>query len=117
MRRRPPGSTRTDTLFPYTTLFRSAGDHTILRTLKPDAVSVSAVIGGVDYPLAHQESGLFVAAVPLTDLIDYRYRVSYPAHERSVEHTSELQSLIRIPYVVLCLNKKSRSFELLHYTH
>ena len=45
-----------------------AGDHTILRTLKPDAVSVSAVIGGVDYPLTHQESGLFVAAVPLTDL-------------------------------------------------
>ncbi|WP_030163857.1 MULTISPECIES: 1,4-alpha-glucan branching protein GlgB [Actinomycetes] len=61
-----------------------AGDHTILRTLKPDAVSVSAVIGGVDYPLTHQESGLFVAAVPLADLIDYRYRVSYPADESGV---------------------------------
>ena len=55
----------------------TSGEFTILRTLKPDAVSVSAVIGGVDHPLTHQDSGLFVATVPYPELIDYRYRVTY----------------------------------------
>ena len=54
------------------------GDHTVLRTLKPDASAVSAIIGGVEYPLKQQDSALWVAAVPITDLIDYRYRVTYP---------------------------------------
>ena len=54
------------------------GDYTILRTLRPNAISVSAVIGGVDYPMHHQTDDLFVVTVPITDLIDYRYRVVYP---------------------------------------
>lgn len=58
-----------------------AGDQTILRTLKPDATSVNAIIGGVEYTLTHQGSGLFVAAVPVSDLMDYRYRVTYPDPE------------------------------------
>src|SRR3546814_5268803 len=70
MIRRPPRSTRTDTLFPYTTLFRSR-----------------------DAPQAHPES----RATP----IPCRHRST-----RSEEHTSELQSLMRISYAVFCLKKK-----------
>ncbi|MFT4125920.1 MAG: 1,4-alpha-glucan branching protein GlgB [Gordonia sp. (in: high G+C Gram-positive bacteria)] len=51
---------------------------TILRTLRPGAVSVSAVIGGVDHPMVRQTDDLFVVAVPIADLADYRYRVTYP---------------------------------------
>ncbi|NMO04276.1 1,4-alpha-glucan branching protein GlgB [Gordonia sp. TBRC 11910] len=51
--------------------------HTILRVLRPDAVSVTAVIGGVDYPMTQQTPDLFVGAVPIENLIDYRYRVAY----------------------------------------
>ncbi|MGV9480074.1 1,4-alpha-glucan branching protein GlgB [Gordonia aichiensis] len=54
------------------------GGYTILRTLRPDAISVSAVIGGIDYPMHHQTDDLFVVTVPVADLIDYRYRVVYP---------------------------------------
>lgn len=55
------------------------GGHTILRTLRPDASSVTAVIGGVDHPMQRQTDDLFVATVPIDGLIDYRYRVVYPA--------------------------------------
>ena len=55
-----------------------APGHTILRTLRPDASAVVAIIGGEEFPLRHQSEGLFVTAVPIVDLIDYRYRVSYP---------------------------------------
>ncbi|MGV9714093.1 1,4-alpha-glucan branching protein GlgB [Gordonia sp. NPDC003424] len=55
--------------------------HTILRTLRPDAESVTAVIGGVDYPMLRQSDDLWVVAVPMPDLIDYRYRVVYPNGE------------------------------------
>ncbi|MDL9938783.1 1,4-alpha-glucan branching protein GlgB [Gordonia sp. ABSL1-1] len=56
-----------------------AGDgHTILRTLRPDALSVSVVIGGVEYPMQHQTDDLFVVTVPIRDLMDYRYRIVYP---------------------------------------
>lgn len=51
--------------------------HTILRTLRPQATAVTAVIGGVDYPMTQQTDELFVVAVPITGLIDYRYRVRY----------------------------------------
>ncbi|MBE7162664.1 MAG: 1,4-alpha-glucan branching enzyme, partial [Williamsia herbipolensis] len=51
---------------------------TVLRTIRPDALSVTAVIGGVDHPLEHQADGLFVGLVDIEDLIDYRYRVVYP---------------------------------------
>lgn len=54
------------------------GGYTILRTLRPNAISVSAVIGGVDYPMHHQTDDLFVVTVPIENLIDYRYRVAYP---------------------------------------
>src|SRR3546814_1404597 len=77
MIRRPPRSTRTDTLFPYTTLFRSpdlgteGGEHRLVDGARPERA---------------QENGQKVG--------------------RSEEHTSELQSLMRISYAVFCLNKK-----------
>src|SRR3546814_5447551 len=94
MIRRPPRSTRTDTLFPYTTLFRSA-------------TSVSPHPPTGDSLPAHYEGS---PLVPLD--------VLPPAHRhaavhglcsicRSEEHTSELQSLMRISYAVFCLKKKN----------
>src|SRR3546814_9719360 len=73
MIRRPPRSTRTDTLFPYTTLFRSCNKY--------------------------HRSCRFNGS--------HRFNGSYWRHWRSEEHTSELQSLMRISYAVFCLKKKS----------
>ncbi len=52
--------------------------YTILRTLRPDATEVTAVIGGVDHPMRRQTEDLWVVTVPISDLIDYRYRITYP---------------------------------------
>jgi 1,4-alpha-glucan branching enzyme len=53
-------------------------DHTVIRTLRPHAEEVVALVGGVRYPLSHIGSGLFAVALPFTDLVDYRLEVSYP---------------------------------------
>src|SRR3546814_1870623 len=86
MIRRPPRSTRTDTLFPYTTLFRSAswlqmssGTHAPRTSLKTDTAGARSNCAGV-------------RAAP-----------------GSEEHTSELQSLMRISYAVFCLKKKKKT--------
>src|SRR3546814_6763659 len=86
MIRRPPRSTRTDTLFPYTTLFRSAqsGDTSAFRDAMDDDFDTPA--------------GLAV----LFDLVR-------EANIRSEEHTSELQSLMRISYAVFCLKKQTQN--------
>src|SRR3546814_2683454 len=98
--RRPPRSTRTDTLFPYTTLFRSWAGSSPGRTPRtrapmlvrdarsrvPDVDAQSARLPA----RAHQHA----AAVGVADRV------------RSEEHTSELQSLMRISYAVFCLKKK-----------
>src|SRR3546814_18370502 len=82
MIRRPPRSTRTDTLFPYTTLFRS-------------------------YPLAWHATWREVRWVAL--LCTHEVVVTMtPDNIRSEEHTSELQSLMRISYAVFCLKKKKK---------
>src|SRR3546814_1194456 len=86
MIRRSPRSTRTDTLFPYTTLFRSP----LQALLRQNA-------GGGKARRATGDLGKRWAAVHDDDLV--------PAH-RSEEHTSELQSLMRISYAVFCLQKK-----------
>src|SRR3546814_5246936 len=89
MIRRPPRSTRTDTLFPYTTLFRSARHQQCQRgcassffthppTSPTPTLTIAAALGG---PRTENE-------------------------RRSEEHTSELQSLMRISYAVFCLKKK-----------
>src|SRR3546814_5347193 len=114
--RRPPRSTRTDTLFPYTTLFRS-----LLRQdcngcglrLPPPPLAVTL---GLD-PRAHGRAWRSachrprlalaharLAGVTAVSLGDER-RDDSCAYGRSEEHTSELQSLIRISYAVFCLKK------------
>src|SRR3546814_3133737 len=95
MIRRPPRSTRTDTLFPYTTLFRSAlaiGHQLVISGLINHRTYVSFRFSGI----AHDQrlhGALKHFQRPFRNL-------------RSEEHTSELQSLMRISYAVFCLKKK-----------
>src|SRR3546814_9628683 len=109
MIRRPPRSTRTDTLFPYTTLFRSM------------------------HPSRHPHQGMDIAQ-PARPVLDIRFQVVGGVIEtgvalalllalvrkvlrrRSEEHTSELQSLMRISYAVFCLKKKNNKNQL-NITH
>src|SRR3546814_1781211 len=97
MVQRPPRSTRTDTRFPYTTLFRSLGRQR-LRIGKPDPRRRAGNDGGFTL----EKHGLL--------LLDQKPFV--PGRDpglskhRSEEHTSELQSLLRISYAVFCLQKK-----------
>src|SRR3546814_8617831 len=100
MIRRPPRSTRTDTLFPYTTLFRSLQRHL--------GVALDA---DEDAALAGIESLLVDAALAQPQVRvhrDFMLRNLMPVADgpRSEEHTSELQSLMRISYAVFCLKKK-----------
>src|SRR3546814_18293164 len=79
MIRRPPRSTRTDTLFPYTTLFRSKAIHNSNKSITTTNMHKQ------DVSASHQTT----------------------SNNRSEEHTSELQSLMRISYAVFCLKKKN----------
>src|SRR3546814_5560757 len=94
MIRRPPRSTRTDTLFPYTTLFRSVS---ILNLYFHQISSVSITVA---YALPIPVSELNGSDKKLHDTHNVEKR-------RSEEHTSELQSLMRISYAVFCLKKKN----------
>src|SRR3546814_2655337 len=92
MIRRPPRSTRTDTLFPYTTLFRSTrlaalGHAGAIEAAAHRVVAHTRQI--LDAAAADQHHGVLLQVVPF----------------RSEEHTSELQSLMRISYAVFCLKK------------
>src|SRR3546814_4594628 len=100
MIRRPPRSTRTDTLFPYTTLFRSAQLAWNLDG-RPAAI-IDDVLGTITYEW--DASGDLQAVSRNGELIDYVYDT-----DRSEEHTSELQSLMRISYAVFRLKKKITS--------
>src|SRR3546814_3968518 len=97
MIRRPPRSTRTDTLFPYTTLFRSGCARPRRRRRQP--------------------AGSYRLCVELGDALGRSVRRQRGRHladgegdlRRSEEHTSELQSLMRISYAVFCLKKKNKT--------
>src|SRR3546814_6698889 len=95
MIRRPPRSTRTDTLFPYTTLFRSVRN----------AVSIS--------PLRRRFMTVTRPSIVATNIVACPRN---PEAWRSEEHTSELQSLMRISYAVFCLKKKTQNnTNIVHY--
>src|SRR3546814_6223184 len=98
MIRRPPRSTRTDTLFPYTTLFRSAG-LCAPGGRHPDRQIPGRPVAGrrPAHALARQQALPGAAGGPGDGRL------------RSEEHTSELQSLMRISYAVFCLKKKKIS--------
>src|SRR3546814_2123343 len=94
MIRRPPRSTRTDTLFPYTTLFRSSRGY----------------VDGAGYTDIKAQ----LPAINLLLLISIASFLLFIVNIRSEEHTSELQSLMRISYAVFCLKKKNTQS---HTTH
>src|SRR3546814_3886797 len=103
MRRRPPGSTRTDTLFPYTTLFRSGRRRH--RRGRPGEVSTPAdVVEKVDRA---KSEGYRVVTLLVFRQGDFQWIAVRIDQGRSEEHTSELQSLMRISYAVFCLKKKT----------
>src|SRR3546814_8009929 len=88
MIRRPPRSTRTDTLFPFTTLFRSTG-----------TAAIPARAGFFDIAKIPRLNGLPLQSFTKGNVDE--------TGRRSEEHTSELQSLMRISYAVFCLKKKN----------
>src|SRR3546814_3213806 len=105
MLRRPPRSTRTDTLFPYTTLFRSPPD---VRKGRDQDVGGAERRRGRTSPLGvhRKEIDHPAAGHPADQPADHRQAEGHPEGTRSEEHTSELQSLMRISYAVFCLKKK-----------
>src|SRR3546814_1237303 len=106
MIRRPPRFTRTDTLFPYTTLFRSPSSR---RSTTPSCLQSFFRSDELDEcVLEVVHAGLFAQRVrgALRDHAAVRDNDDAIAQRRSEEHTSELQSLMRISYAVFCLKKK-----------
>src|SRR3546814_8989477 len=103
MIRRPPRSTRTDTLFPDTTLFRSHGDAVHREHREPVLL---VVVAGVIAVRAFQRH--FVAGIERRRrALGHRGRHGARVAGRSEEHTSELQSLMRISYAVFCWKKQT----------
>src|SRR3546814_10048695 len=107
MIRRPPRSTRTDTLFPYTTLFRSRLHiFHLLQTILPNT---SDLDGGVPARGLHGEAyrgHVFWDELFILPFLNFHLP---EIARRSEEHTSELQSLMRISYAVFCLKKKKHT--------
>src|SRR3546814_2671626 len=102
MIRRPPRSTRTDTLFPYTTLFRSVGGNGNPGEPRTYLVPVGTLVAG--------RNTITVNA----DNVYAKGGMSGPAEAmRSEEHTSELQSLMRISYAVFCLKKNNNTHKIM----
>src|SRR3546814_2700799 len=102
MIRRPTRSTRTDTLFPYKTLFRS-------QTGNVDELVEIVSLGEAE--LALGQFGVLTTAngLHLEPLIEDYFTIIARSGHRSEEHTSELQSLMRISYAVFCLKKKNHN--------
>src|SRR3546814_3534963 len=102
MIRRPPRSTRTYTLFPDTTLFRSPDGRYLIcprigeRRVKPEPFIEQVPTDGSMRPVVHELRRAFTGDQAQTDIDWFR----------SEEHTSELQSLMRISYAVFCLKHK-----------
>src|SRR3546814_10101966 len=115
MLRRPPVATRHETLFPYTTLFRSAATPSAGEFRRLTALAFRAALRQagtvVCAPWSRIEVGMPEAALPaaLSLLVELGGTpAEITAADRSEEHTSELQSLMRISYAVFCLTKKNK---------
>src|SRR3546814_6186408 len=100
MIRRPPRSTRTDTLFPYTTLFRSDPLQGVFQPVE------QRFIAALQFKKIQRREGR-----DTRQQIERRPATGQP---RSEEHTSELQSLMRISYAVFCLKKKNKTHKNAH---
>src|SRR3546814_2347011 len=104
MIRRPPRSTRTDTLFPYTTLFRS------LFRLDLDKAARHIVVPGDAVKDKELWLGTKIGCVAQAAGLKISFSALGQGAWRSEEHTSELQSLMRISYAVFCLKKKKTNY-------
>src|SRR3546814_5834110 len=109
---RPPRSTRTDTLFPYTTLFRSAPtDASVL--LIGESGTGKEIVARAIHNRSRRRKAPFVAincgAITATLAESELFGHEKGSFTRSEEHTSELQSLMRISYAVFCLKKKKNT--------
>src|SRR3546814_2919660 len=121
MLRRPPRSTRTYTLCPYTTLFRSFRASYARTTARPSFKELSVV--QISDPLTGLRFLGNLELVPTyIDNMDIRYELYGERSQmlaisgfRSEEHTSELKSLMRISYAVFCLKKKNKNIYI--YNH
>src|SRR3546814_10163834 len=100
MIRRPPRSTRTDTLFPYTTLFRS--DYDFVINNEPHLSEAGRLLAEERLGYPREEQQYFAGFVL------FKEDEQIWEYSRSEEHTSELQSLMRISYAVFCLKKKNK---------
>src|SRR3546814_8152931 len=118
MIRRPPRSTRTDTLFPYPTLFRSrVRKGQVLARLDPALLKAdeAQLRASYDQAEANRQRALSLQAsggVSDQDVLQYVTQARTAAAAlRSEEHTSELQSLMRISYAVFCLKQKKKTIQ------
>src|SRR3546814_1612612 len=114
MIRRPPRSTRTDTLFPYTTLFRSKTIHDEYLKLEDELhrelVQVRKKYQNNFNKLFENRARIVSGALKPKDLINpFEEFKDTQIHRDRKEHTSELQSLMRISYAVFCLKKKNKN--------
>src|SRR3546814_2842020 len=111
MIRRPPRSTRTDTLFPYTTLFRSVTGQAQVRGSADLAygnrICATGQQPGIWINIKRNEEGPR-ARHPSSSALPAQLRKADRGQRRSEEHTSELQSLMRTSYAVFCLKKKKK---------
>src|SRR3546814_5164939 len=115
MIRRPPRSKRTDTLFPYTTLFRSLTVNTTSVPANGTATVIASVTEQAGTPAQNGTVVTFTSSFGTIEPAEARTEggkatVLFHAgtRSRSEEHPSELQSLMRISYAVFCLNKKTQ---------
>src|SRR3546814_6877894 len=111
MIRRPPRSTRTDTLVPYTTLFRSAAGHAGEQAVRQLTKLGESHLHGRRQPAGRRLQVIAASLQPVDEGAQVRRRparLGDRGEDRSEEHTSELQSLMRISYAVFCLKKKKR---------
>src|SRR3546814_1894993 len=106
MIRRPPRSTRTDTLFPYTTLFRSVADAALAAGGEVIGVIPEQLVG---WEVAHTGLTRLEVVANMHERKARMFDLSDGFVARSEEHTSELQSLMRISYAVFCLQKKKQT--------
>src|SRR3546814_4366230 len=107
MIRRPPRSTRTDTLFPYTTLFRSRLSVVAGMFHEWDKQLRDWLVREIQHWHHGETAALKVWSADFVQIAELLESIGWPIC-RSEEHTSELQSLMRISYAVFCLKKKTK---------
>src|SRR3546814_1982965 len=108
MRVRPPRSTRTYTLFPYTTLFRSSDQLGLEKFYQYTGAGTGAGSAVLNNLHAGNVAFSYDAFTNPSRGVSTFARMTYNSLDRSEEHTSELQSLMRISYAVFCLKKKKQ---------